>query len=318
MTDSVSRASKGGCAAQTCEARRSWGRCFRAGWRFAGYLVAAYVAWCAVLYFMQDGIVFPRELAGSGDSTPPAGTVVMTEQIEGGGQVLAWFVAAPGLTPARPGPLVVFFHGNAELIDGQGDLVRAYGRLGCSVLLPEYRGYGQCGGSPSEVGIVQDAVRFLDRAAKLPGVDPSRIVLHGRSLGGGVSAQVAVHRPPTALVLQSTFTSTIPLAHGYGVPGFLSKHSFRTDRVVADLKAPLLIFHGVRDSIIPVAHGRKLRDVAPGSTYVEYDCDHNDFPGSADEDYWRTIEAFLVSAGVLGDRRGPGAAQPEPTTVPGG
>lgn len=276
--------------------RRRW-------WRFVGYFLAAYFVWCAVLFFTQDRMVFPRELAGAGGSTPPTGTIVMTQQVGGGEQVSAWFVPAPGVTAERPGPLVVFFHGNAELIDTQDDIIRAYGLLGCSVLLPEYRGYGRSGGSPSEAAIVSDSIRFLDRAVKIPGVDPARIVLHGRSLGGGVAAQVAARRPPAALILQSTFTSTIPLAHRYGVPGFLAKHTFQTDRVVAKLKVPLLIFHGNRDSIVPVTHGRGLRDLSPGSTYVEYDCDHNDFPGDAGEEYRCAVASFLISAGVLEQER---------------
>lgn len=289
---------------------RPWSR---RAWRFGGYLLAAYIVWCVVLFLMQDWMVFPRELAGQGGSTPPAGTVVMAERLDEGGQVVAWLIPAPGRTAERPGPLVFFFHGNAELIEGQDDIVRVYRRLGCSVLLPEYRGYGQSGGSPSESAIVFDAVRFLDRVVKAADVDSTRIVLHGRSLGGGVAAQVAARRPPAALILQSTFVSMIPFAHRYGVPGFLVKHTFRTDRVLAGLKAPLLVFHGTRDSIIPVGHGRKLKDLVPGSLYVEYDCDHNDFPGAAEGDYFRAIESFLRSAHVLGDVGEGGLEQPELT-----
>jgi hypothetical protein len=59
----------------------------------------------------------------------------------------------------------------------------------------------------------------------------------------------------------------------------------------------VLIFHGTRDDIIPVSHGRKLRGLARRGTYVEYDCQHNDFPGDGnDEAYWNEIAAFLRNA----------------------
>ena len=210
-----------------------------------------------------------------------------------------------------PAPLVVFFHGNAELIDYQSTIVEGYRRLGCSVLLPEYRGYGRSAGKPSEQAIVADAVRFYDEITRRPDVDPSRIVFHGRSLGGGPAAALAARRSAKALVLESTFTSVADMASAYLAPSFLVKNKFHTDRVLPTLEIPVLIFHGTRDDIIPVAHGRRLRDLATHGTYVEYDCKHNDFPGDENEDaYWEQVAAFLRGAGVLANAAGAAAETP--------
>ena len=57
----------------------------------------------------------------------------------------------------------------------------------------DYRGYGVSDGSPSERGLVADALAWHDHAAKLEGVDPARIVAFGRSLGGGVAVQLAAY-----------------------------------------------------------------------------------------------------------------------------
>lgn len=269
--------------------------------RGAAYALLGYVAWCAALYFWQDRLIFPADVAGTplpGEPRPPAET--LTLPIAGGGEVVAWFAPAPAIGLGAPAPMVIYCHGNAELIDFQDFVLAGYRRLGVSVLLPEYRGYGRSAGKPSQTAIVGDIVRFHDLLAGRPGVDASRIILHGHSLGGGVAAQVAVQRRPAALILQSTFTSLASFSSRYLAPSFLARHPFRTDRVLPTLDVPLLIMHGARDEIVPVAHGRRLRQLAPGATYMEFDCGHLDMPGDGNRQaYWELIRRFLSENGIL-------------------
>ncbi|MBN1492255.1 MAG: alpha/beta hydrolase [Phycisphaerae bacterium] len=276
-------------------------------WRSRGiravlYVALAYVVWCAVLYFYQDKLVFPADMAPAAAPTLPWSDA-RTERLvlsHEGGEAEAWLCLAPAAGLERPAPVVIFCHGNAEIVDGQRDIVGLYHRLGCSVLLPEYRGYGRSAGTPTEAGIVADVVAFHDQLLEREDVDRSRIVLHGRSLGGGVAAQVAAQRAPAAMILQSTFSSVARMARSYFVPSFLAKHPFRTDRVIGELDIPLLIFHGTQDSLIPVEHGRRLGAIAgERAVYVEYDCDHNNFPGRGNNrDYTNRIAAFLAAAGI--------------------
>ncbi len=280
---------------------RNAARASRPLWkRILARVIFFYVVWCTVLYFYQDKLLFPRDLTG-----PPLKRLYnsRTEQLErnvpGVGKVVAWVIRPPGLAPGAKTPLVVYFHGNAELIDDQDVAILRYERLGFSILLPEYRGYGRSAGTPSEEAIVSDAIYFFDETLKRPDIDPSKIVIHGRSVGGGPAARLAAVRKPKALILESTFSSAASMAHKYWAPAFLAKNPFHTDRVVESLDIPILIFHGTHDSIIPVWHGRALRDLARKCTYVEFDCDHNDFPGTDnDGKYWGHIEQFLRDSGM--------------------
>ena len=72
------------------------------------------------------------------------------------------------------------------------------------------------------------------------------------------------------------------------------KNKFHTDEVVKNADFPILLFHGDVDDVIPVTHGRRLRDSNPRATYVEYHCAHNDFPGASEDDYWRRIGEFVA------------------------
>jgi fermentation-respiration switch protein FrsA (DUF1100 family) len=290
---------------------RLWGRIMV----YVILVILAYVLWCVILYSYQDHLVWPRELAQP-QSAKPKNAQAVSLPIEGGGAVEAWFVPAKPDERGKPAPAVIYFHGNAELIDQQDRIVEGYSRIGLSVFLPEYRGYGRSAGTPSEKEIAADMIRFYDLLMRRADVDPSRIVFHGRSVGGGVAADLATRRTPAALILESTFTSITAMALKFGAPSFLLKHPFRTDRVVEGLDVPMLLFHGTRDTVVPVSHGRRLHELARGSTYVEYNSEHNDFPGEGNEDaYWREIQAFLVRAGVLGAPQ-PGPAAPQVRPVP--
>ena len=256
-------------------------------------IVLALLALYAIMprVFLEDMMLFPSQYAPPAPAKPPyAGAVLLSRPVDGG--AVEAILVQPTVLGA-PAPLVVYFHGNAELADYQPHIVEGYGRLGFAVLLPEYRGYGRSAGKPSQEAIRSDAIHFLDQALARPGIDRGRLVIHGRSLGGGVAADLAAHRGPSALVLESTFTSVPAMAWSMGLPGFFAKNKFATDAVVKDAAFPILLFHGDVDDVIPVSHGRKLRDSNPRITYVEYHCAHNDFPGGNDDDYWKRIAAFV-------------------------
>jgi fermentation-respiration switch protein FrsA (DUF1100 family) len=274
--------------------------------RLVLYPLLAYVVWCGVLYVAQDKMVFPRDAAAPPlKQVPFANTVVMKHELAGGGQVEAWFVPAPGVSDGHRGPVVVFCHGNCELIDHQGHVVAGYHRLGCSVLLPEYRGYGRDSGYPSQAAITSDVIRFYDEMLQRKDVDAARIVIHGRSLGGGVAAQLAARRKPAALILESSFASVACFSHRYLAPEFLAKNPFRTDEVLPWLDVPVLICHGTHDSVVPIEHARRNRELARKATYVEYNCDHNDFPGPGNDGaFWGEIGKFLSKSGIIGDGAG--------------
>jgi fermentation-respiration switch protein FrsA (DUF1100 family) len=214
------------------------------------------------------------------------------------GKVEAWFLPADRQDRAAKAPLVIFAHGNGELIEDWPDALDTYRRLGVHVLLPEYRGYGHAAGDPSERAIVHDFVRFYDLAVLREDVDPRRVVLHGRSLGGGVVCALARQRTAAALVLESTFTSIPGVAAKWHVPSVLIEDRFESANVVASLDAPILIFHGTRDRVVPYDHGATLARIAKRARLVTYECDHNDLPRLQDG-YWKDIARFLRDEGIL-------------------
>ena len=162
---------------------RFWGR-------IMGYLIIfilAYVLWCVLLYSWQDRLVWPAELSQA-QSARPKNAEAISLAIPRGGAVEAWFFPAKPDESGKPAPVVIYFHGNAELIDQQERIVEGYSKLGLSVFLPEYRGYGRSAGKPSEKEIAADMIRFYDRLIQRP-----TWILRGSSSTGAPSA--AAWRP---------------------------------------------------------------------------------------------------------------------------
>lgn len=249
---------------------------------------------------LQRFFIFPRQWAGPVPPGPPAleGLVPLEVPSEAG-PVEGWLLVGQGRSAARPGPAVIFGHGNAELIDHWPAELEPYRQMGLSVLLPEYRGYGRSPGAPSEAAITADLVRFHDLLATRPEVDRTRIVLHGRSIGGGAVCALARARPPAALVLQSTFTSLVEVARRFLLPGFLVKDRFENRAVVETLTCPVLILHGDRDELIPFGHAEALQAAARAGRLVTLPGgDHNICP-SAWPGFWAEVRRLLVEAKVL-------------------
>ena len=256
--------------------------------------------WIAAVLLIQRWILFPRYVIAAPPAALPAvpGLVRLTVPSPDG-PIEGWLLPGRGVSAQSPGPAVIFAHGNAELIDHWPEALAAYRRLGVSVLLPEFRGYGRAPGAPSQQRITDDFVKFHDLLAARPEVDRKRLVYHGRSLGGGVVCSLALRRRPAAMVLMSTFTSITRMARRFLVPSFFVRDPFDNLAVVAELDLPLLLAHGRRDNVVPFSHAEQLHAAAPRSHLLAYDqADHNDCPPSWDA-YFDEVEAFLKRAQIL-------------------
>jgi fermentation-respiration switch protein FrsA (DUF1100 family) len=87
------------------------------------------------------------------------------------------------------------------------------------------------------------------------------IVLLGESLGGGVAVRLAAERKPAALILEAPFASAVAVGaeRYWWLPvKLLMKDRFESIRRIGGVDAPLLIVHGERDAVVPVAQARRL------------------------------------------------------------
>ena len=259
--------------------------------------LAIFAGLCAVLYLLQEQLIFLRPPLADGDRHEVqllSGTTEIRITAHEGTRLHGWLrhTAEKG---ERRG-LVIYFGGNAEEVSGQ--MHDAPMLAPWSFAAVNYRGYGLSAGRPSEAALTADALAIHDWLAKRKDVDPERIVVFGRSLGSGVAVQLAAIRPVRAVVLVSPFDSLRSIARKQYpiVPvSLLLKHPFDSLAHVAGIEAPLLVLAGGRDDLIPQEYSRRLHDAWPGpKQWVPVpEADHNDihtWPG-----YWPAIREFLES-----------------------
>ena len=199
-----------------------------------------------------------------------------------------WFV--PAQAPSRAsGRALLLSHGNAGNISDRIEWLRMLHRgLDAHVLIYDYRGFGRSEGDPDEEGLYLDAEAALAALHARPEVDPAKIVIGGRSLGGGVTAELALRaiaagRPPGGVVLESTFTSIgVMVAVVFPVPSALG-HLVRTrfDNLakaprIAAAGVPIVVVHGGADELIPVEMGVRLARAAGVEAVIIERGGHND------------------------------------------
>jgi uncharacterized protein len=167
----------------------------------------------------------------------------------------------------RADPLghVLLCHGNAGNVGDRLLHAAVLTAAGFDVLLFDYRGYGRSSGRPGELGTYRDARAALACLLRQADVDPARVLYLGESLGGAVALELAVAQPPAGLVALSAFTSIRDMArrHYRLVPPALVPDAYPSLRLIARLRAPLLVVHGEDDVLVPVEHGRALFAAAP-------------------------------------------------------
>lgn len=240
----------------------------------------------------QRALIYPRMLSRHrAQAAAPREAVVLSRALPGARAVEAWLLPPLAATP-RPAPLVVFAHGNSELIDDWWLELGRYRELGFALLLPEYRGYGRSGGAPSEATLAGDVIYFLEQVARRSDIDAERVVFHGRSLGGGVPGAALARVRPERLVLESTFSSLSEVVSDLGLPASLLLDTYRTSHALASYQGQTLILHGRRDRLVRYGHAERLLAAAQRGRLIGFDCAHNDLP--RDAHYWRCLGEFLA------------------------
>ena len=261
--------------------------------KYAAWVAGLYIAYLGLLYFLARPMIFPRSQTAPLPDSPAADGQLTRQWITtSGGRVETWFLAPVQDRKDRKPPVVIFGHGNAELIDYCREEFRPLTEAGIAVLLVEYPGYGRSAGTPSQASITEAFSAAYDMLLQRQRVDPDRIILMGRSLGGGAVCALAAVRKSAAIILVSSFTSIRSFAARFLVPGFLVRDPFDNLAVVSAYTGPILIIHGRHDEIIPYRHALALHRAAVNSQLITYACSHNDCPPDWDR-YWKDILAFL-------------------------
>ena len=240
--------------------------------RAATALLVLYLGGCVYFWRQQTQIIFkptgaidtnPERLGMPYDAvTIPVGSGEEASEIHG-----YW---VPAGSPGRP--TILYLHGNDSTIGKNMERTLRLHRLGFSVLLIDYRGFGKTFATidPSENRVYEDAdVAWSYLMAEL-GASPQNTFIYGHSLGGAIAIELALRHPEAAgLITESTFTSVSDLARRrYSgalnlLPlDFMIEHRFDSISKIGKLEMPLLVVHGTSDVKIPYSMSEALFSAA--------------------------------------------------------
>ena len=155
---------------------------------------------------------------------------------------------------------ILFFHGNAGNISHRLETIKIYNQLGFNFLIFDYRGFGISTGKPSELGTYLDADTVWQYLIDEKKLVPAQIILAGRSLGGGVAAELAKKVRPAMLILESTFTSMTEVSakhYPFMPTSLIVKHEYETNLKLKDIHCPVVFAHSTNDEVIPFDHSQR-------------------------------------------------------------
>ncbi|MFO1518408.1 MAG: alpha/beta hydrolase [bacterium] len=171
-----------------------------------------------------------------------------------------YFIANLVTAPAKAKAVVLYFHGNGEVVEDLDYVVPFFEKAGWHSFFVEYPGYGHAPGTPSERELGATALGAYDWAKKQYPTLP--IIVAGWSLGSAVAAKLAVEREANHLLLLSAMTSMreVVLRLYPSAPAtLLEGNEFDTARFIKKLRAAVTILHGEKDDLVPFMMGKELK-----------------------------------------------------------
>lgn len=162
---------------------------------------------------------------------------------------------------ARKG-IVLYFHGNRENVNHYAGHAIDFVKQGYEVWMPDYPTFGKSTGTLTEQGLYDMALQVYKMARVK--YQPADILLYGKSMGTGIAAELASVRDCRRLILETPYysvTSLTRLLFWMYPLNQLMHFKMRTQEYLPHVTAPVSIFHGTADGVIPYFNAQRLKQV---------------------------------------------------------
>jgi pimeloyl-ACP methyl ester carboxylesterase len=270
---------------------------------FMVFMALVYGGGCGYLWMYQNQLIFNPNLTI--DLTPedyslPYREVHLPVKRASGGydDVYGWWI------PGKGQKVLLYLHGNSGNIGSNLPHAVRFQKMGFSVFMVDYRGYGQSTGEwPTEYQVYEDAEAAWGYLLA-QGVDPNRIIIYGHSLGGAIAIDLAAKvRRAAGLIVEGTFTSMYDLVSWgqkyWMFPVDVLLHQrFDSITKARALELPVLIIHGTADRKIPYSMAEKLLAAIPAANkrlVLIPEGGHSNSAKVARPLYLQSVQAFTES-----------------------
>lgn len=245
-------------------------------------IIIGYLALSLIAHFLANKLIFIPPKAGYEDSD----NIIKLKTAYGE------IISARYLKNPKAKYTILVSHGNAEDIGYMEPFLEEMEKHGFSVFAYDYQGYGTNQGTPSESHSYMDIDAAYDYLVDKLKIPPQNIVLYGRSLGSAVALDLAIRKPAKAIIMEAPFVTSFRVLT---VSPILPFDKFNNLAKIKKLTMPLLIIHGMHDTIVPFWHGEKLYNAAKSrkQSFWVPNANHNDILWQAGDKYWQVISKFI-------------------------
>ncbi len=200
---------------------------------------------------------------------------------------------------------VIYFHGQSNNLGTTWPRLEYLYPLGYNLAMVDPRGYGLSTGTPTEAGLHIDELAIRAAVLALPGVDATRIVDYGRSLGSGLAIDLAFTVAPSVLITESAFASIAAFvkdATYVDFPSsFVASSSWDNLAKVPSIPSPYLLLHGTADLYVDTKYSEELAAAHTPAGITQLilvpGADHDNVPETMGLDAYRTaIQTFVETA----------------------
>lgn len=241
-------------------------------------------------------LFYPRK---SIKSAPPEGAINIDIQV-----AEDVTIGSRLFTADKEAPIILFFHGNGEVVPDYDDIGPIYTKLGINFLITDYRGYGWSSGTPTASTMIDDGRIIYEKITKWLADNgyTGKLFVMGRSMGSSSAIDLAEQYQETlaGLIIESGFAETVPLAMTLGIDltalGISEEDGFNNADKISSVTIPTFILHGQRDTLIPLWQAQKLH-AACGAKSKELQvvpgADHNTIIAVAGMLYFEAIKGYI-------------------------
>ncbi|MBD2179013.1 alpha/beta fold hydrolase [Pseudanabaena sp. FACHB-1998] len=272
-------------------------------------LASFYGSVCAGLWFGQTRLIFSPEPE---ITTTPAkfnakyeDVLIPVSKADGTSEnIHGWWL--PNAKQEEAGNLgdrrvILYLHGKGKNISANAKHANRLMRMGFSVLVIDYRGYGRSeGGFPTESSVYVDAQTAWDYLIQ-KGFKPNQILIYGHSLGGAIAIDLANKHPDAmGMIVDASFTSMSEMAsldpkyRVFPIDALIHQR-FDSLSKVRSIKVPVLYIHGTADELIPPTMGQRLYEATPTRKQIVLipNGGHNNNASTNEPLYLNSIRSFF-------------------------
>lgn len=184
--------------------------------------------------------------------------------------------------------VVLFCHGNKGNISHTQDKILEFLKMGHSILVFDYSGFGQSRGVPNEQLCYSNGDIFMNYLTR-KGYSKNNIIPYGEDMGSAVASYIARKYSLPMVVIESGIPSMKTVVKSWnsfvGFLGFLFSE-FNTQDFLKGYNGKILFLHCVNDEVIPYDSMANIRNLATRAIDMNGSHYQPEIP-------WEDVKSFL-------------------------